>query len=254
MTMRLKPTYQNHLKDWMKGTIILYSILIAIYLISFIFIAIQVSGSDESSFSGMEFVSQIFIFVTGIAMFKPNLKLALANGISRKTEFTSAILAASTVAVAFVFLNLGINGLYGIIYPYQSEFNQAFGNYTFANNFTYYLTGFFYDTFSALTSFIFGYFIGALYYRMPKWLRILVSVGVPVLCFIGVPIVSVAIFADGINNGNTLIIRMAEVVVRFIAAIAANPYYTILCSIAFIAAFGTFTFLLIRRAPIKEQG
>ena len=124
MTMRLKPTYQNHVKEWVKGSIILYSILLAIYIVDLIFKILMPQIMDNSSDSGLEFVPQMFVFVSGIAMFKPDLKLALANGISRKTEFTATLLAALTVATAFTVLSYFVGCLYNTINHYSSLFNM----------------------------------------------------------------------------------------------------------------------------------
>ena len=248
MTMRLNPTYQNHLKDWVKGSIILYSILVGIYLIALITSLIVPVNLSDGTFGGMDSIPQVFLFVAGIVTFTPNLKLALANGISRKTEFTTTLLSAGTVSVIYMILNIGICLLFGTIFAYQDGFATTFPGFTFANGAQYHLLKILYDILGNFTSFIGGYFIGALYYRMSKPLKILVSVGVPVLLFVGAPIASISFLRYA------WFLRLVDAVVSILTTISGNPYYTILTSVLIILILGVFSFLLIRKAPIKEQG
>ena len=248
MTMRLKPTYQNHVKEWVKGSIILYSILLAIYIVDLIFKILMPQIMDNSSDSGLEFVPQMFVFVSGIAMFKPDFKLALANGISRKTEFTATLLAALTVATAFTVLSYFVGCLYNTINHYSSLFNMIYNDYNFQNQGIYYLTEFILDTLTTLGFFVTGYFIGSLYYRMNKALKIIVSVGVPVLFCIGLPTLA------GIFGNGFIIVKLIIMIIEFFKMVLQNPYYSIIAIIVEIIAAGVFAFLLMRRAPIKEQG
>ena len=248
MTMRLKPTYQNHVKEWVKGSIILYSILLAIYIVDLIFKILMPQIMDNSSDSGLEFVPLMFVFGSGIAMIKPDSKLALANGISRKTEFTATLLAALTVATAFTVLSYFVGCLYNTINHYSSLFNMIYNDYNFQNQGIYYLTEFILDTLTTLGFFVTGYFIGSLYYRMNKALKIIVSVGVPVLFCIGLPTLA------GIFGNGFIIVKLIIMIIEFFKMVLQNPYYSIIAIIVEIIAAGAFAFLLMRRVPIKEQG
>lgn len=245
--MRLNPTYQNHMKDWVKGSVIMYGVLVGVYLLSLI-VAIFIPAISGGTFDGLEFVSYIFVMVAGITSFKPNLKLALANGISRKTEFTASMLSAATISVIFLAANSLIGLLFGTITTYQSDFQTMYTSSDFPNNGVYGLMAAIYNVFSLFGSYTFGYFVGGLYYRMSKPLKIVVSVGVPVMAFIGFPIIGV------ISYKNELIAGIITYVIKTVGTIIANPYLTTLWDLILAIAFLVFSFLLIRRAPLKEQG
>lgn len=247
MNMRLMPTYQNHLKDWVKGLVILYSVLVGIFILATIFIAVSVD-QGHPSFEGMEFVSQIFLVVAGITFFKPNLKLALANGISRRTEFVVTMLAALTVGAVCMVLNDGVNLLYGTVYPTESAFYMTYSGFNFANQAAYYLTKVAYDILGNFFCFVVGYFIGALYYRMNRALKIAVSIGVPVLFS------SAAGIAGFLSFRSEFWRDLFAWAFETIARIYANPYSYLLATILVHALLIFFSYLLIRTAPIKEQG
>ena len=203
---------------------------------------------DNGNNSGLDFIPQMFVFVSGIAMFKPNFKLALANGISRKTEFTATLLSAISVAAVFTILNFGVGCLYSTVNDYSNIFQQSYSEYTFPNSGVYYLTAFIFETLSTFSYFVTGYFIGALYYRMNKALKIIVSVGVPVIFFIGLPV------TIGILGKDSGIMKLIMIIAKFIDKVVSNPYYSIIAILFEIIVTGFFTFLLMRRASIKEQG
>ena len=245
MTMRLNPTYKNKIKDWAKGVSIIYIVMAGLYLLNLILTSIY--PDNRGSFSGMESITYIFLLVSGIVMFVPNLKLAFANGISRKTEFVASLLGALTISAFMTVMNFGVATLYSTITNYQSIFDGMYHSFNFANNGVYHLTEFLFSVTSAFSSFLFGYFIGALYYRMNKALKIVVSVGVPIFLLVGLPILigyflQIPFFKKIITN-----------VIDFVLTISANPYYAIISSILVSVILCTFSFLLIKKASIKEK-
>lgn len=199
---------------------------------------------EEGSFSvsGMESAVMIFLFVSGIVLFKQNLYLGFANGISRKTTFVSTVLIGATYSVAlmiayYIISVLGTSALSLIIAKDLSLLVDFVTVPTFIQNVV-----------SAFNFFVFGLFIGGLYYRMNKPLKIIVSVGVPITLFVILPatlgyLSSVSPkFAMAFNNIGTAIVNFMSVEV--------NQILLTIVEIVLITLLG---FLLIRKATVKEN-
>ncbi len=246
MLTRLTPAFKMHFKSTAKSVIVFYIVMLAMFLLDLI-VSLVLSDGQKSEVSGTEVISAIFFWVLGITCFKMNLKMAFANCVSRKTEFISTMLSSAVYAFIMVFLNAGIAFLFSTISTTDFVFDQMYANYAFANGFIKFLTWFLYEFLSLLSLFAAGYFIGALYYRMNKGLKITVSVGVPAILLIGMPI------AAGIFGPDSLFVKAIISCMDFLTRTIANPYGAILLSLCVLAICGVFTFLLIRKAPIKEQ-
>lgn len=112
----------------------------------------------------------IFLFIAGLASFGENLRVALANGASRRTNFKSLmlfILAASVLTSGICLLLDSIPRLSpGTYFPMFSEGPGELFVYFFS---------------ISLFALSLGHFIAGGYYRMNTLAKILVSVCVPVL-------------------------------------------------------------------------
>lgn len=111
----------------------------------------------------------IFLFVIGCVSFGENIRVALANGVSRRTHYLSFLL--------FSLIGAAVTSLLGILFDAipgsfgtsgaLSQFSGSFG-VLFAFFFTVYLF-----------VIALGYFIAGAYYRMNNLARVLVSIVVP---------------------------------------------------------------------------
>jgi hypothetical protein len=115
-----------------------------------------------------------------------------------------------------------------------------------------------------------GFMISSLYYRMSKAWKLIVSIGVPMLVFVGIPLIdglytkgaitafciNVLAFAFGYGVTIDLSNGFAGLVSKFFReaenGIPLYPYRAILFSVISIAFTGALSFLLIRKATIKE--
>ncbi|MBZ4671681.1 MAG: hypothetical protein JG769_1985 [Oscillospiraceae bacterium] len=246
MSTRLTPSFKVHFKGTAKSVIVFYIVMLALFVIDLILNIIFV-GNNNSEFSGIEMIASIFFLVFGISCFKPNLKMAFANCVSRRTEFISTMLSAATYSFIMVFLNAGMVLLFSMTSNSEFAFNQMYSDYAFANGFIKFLTWFLYEFLSLFSSFALGYFIGALYYRMNKGLKIAVSAGVPTILLIGMPI------AIGFFGPDSIFVKAIVACMDFLIKTVANPYGAILLALSSVAIFMVLAFLLIRKAPIKEQ-
>lgn len=92
-----------------------------------------------------------------------------------------------------------------------------------------------------------GYFIGGAYYRMNKICKIVVSITVPALLFFGLPLLLVAAPAGVVGALGNWFFSAVEWVVR-------SPYHLALLWLGGTVLLGIFSWLLIRRAPVKIAG
>jgi len=92
-----------------------------------------------------------------------------------------------------------------------------------------------------------GYFITIGYYRMNKIAKIIVSIGVPGLYVFVFPIVDF-LFLDGTLTSAL----MNTVAFTYGGMIGGNPYFTICSGLLASAVFLGLTYLMVRRAPIKD--
>jgi hypothetical protein len=64
-----------------------------------------------------EFTTGLFVLLIGLVLFIPDFKVALANGISRKTFLLANLLSAGTVAAAFSIFNLIVDKVHSLFWP-----------------------------------------------------------------------------------------------------------------------------------------
>jgi hypothetical protein len=62
----------------------------------------------------------LFVFFLGLALFVADFKVALANGISRKTFFLASLFTAAIMAAAFSIFNLTVVKVHGLFWPINS--------------------------------------------------------------------------------------------------------------------------------------
>lgn len=154
------------------------------------------SVSDTVNFSSMEASAGIFAFVCAMNSFKENFGFALQNGVSRKTLFRSTLIMALCFSALLCVLDQLLHlftllvsqgagnmrwfrlteALYDTRYAGAPELQRTAENIVF--NFTLY---------TAL--FMTGYMITIAYYRMSRWLKLLISIGVPALVVVVYPLV-----------------------------------------------------------------
>lgn len=179
-------------------------------------------------------IAVIFLLIVGLASFAENLRLALANGVSRRTHFLSFLLFALVASVVTALLSIlfdAIPGFFGVSGA-SSQFSGSF----------FVLLLFFAMVYLCIAAL--GYFIAGAYYRMNNPARVAVSIGVPaglIIFFVnalsfhaGAPLYSVGYallaFGDWMTQTTnaSLFFALAAVLFLFLG------------------------WLLTRRAPIKE--
>jgi len=246
--MNLKPAIKYQLRDFVKGVGIFYLVIYLIILFLYVLVAVQINDSD-SNISGLETATFIFLFVAGLNSFKNTFKLFLQNGLSRKTLFVSFSIAALAIAFFMDVVDSINHLLLQVIMPSQSIFDQIYSvKYVSQPSYVRFFDKFVWFLFLYVAMLFLGYFVTSLYYRMNKWQKLAISIGVPVFLFMILPLIDTVLTHGAIFTAiqNFLIFAMG------FSSGGINPYIFVLTCIVSSVIFGGLSLLLGRRAMIKE--
>lgn len=237
--MNLKPAVKYNISNIRKSILIYYSIFCFLMLSIIILSTVLNDGNTQVQSNGTELSSMIFLFIMALNSYKNNFNFFLANGLSRKTQFVSFMII---ISAASLFMTT-IDSIIGLILPLYinsiSIFDEIYWQSSFVN-------GLIWKFFAYLSIAASGYMITTLYYKMNKPMKLIISIGVPGLFFVILPIIDAAFFeariaAWFIDSFNSVMgIETGE------------PYIGVLSMTIFILIISGFSFLLARRSVIKE--
>lgn len=255
--MKLTAAIKYYLNDYKKPVVIFYGILLALFL--FLLITASFFGIEAAHMGGMETASLIFLFVVGLNSFKNPFRLFLQTGISRRTLFVSFISSLAMLAVVMMLLDLGLGWLYSTSFRHETLFISLFGA-RYDTNGAAFLDGLLWSFISYMAVGMGGFFITALYYRMSKAWKLIVSAGVPVLFLMVLPVVDGVYFNGAIFGFFRDILAIANgyrsfgemINLNILQRVWPNPYYSVLFYTAIYLLAGTLGFLLTRTATAKE--
>lgn len=236
----LRWNWQN---SWL-SPVIVYGVMAAICLLSFILAT--AAGDSHVTFSGVSMSSTVLVFVLGIVLFSQGLRFGLTNGVSRRSVFWAfgvfMLMFAVIIAAADFLLDKLFSALLGptnellpALYPSYAEEKGVFPSFLAMAVCSISLK---------LATGLFGYFIGGAYYRMNKVLKLVISISVPALLVVVLPIAVSLLPADG----QKALLEIVTAVARFLFS---TPYALTLVATGMIILFYFFSWLFIRRAPAK---
>ncbi|MGI6161397.1 MAG: hypothetical protein ACOYJD_05135 [Christensenellales bacterium] len=241
--MRIASAIKYQLWSVKNSLIIYYAIMYALFILAIVNLRAAQQANMVVSMGGFEGASIIFIFVMGLNLFKESFNMLMQNGIDRKRIFASSIVVLLIVAAFMALLDLINSNIVGGMISYTTFFSQIYSSSVMKIGYIGELlwSMVFYAGFAVI-----GLFIASLYYRMSKGMKILVSVGVPALMFIGLPLF------DGRVFGGKLFAAIGRFV-NFIFGFAhgGNPYIYVMCGTAFLIIAAALVWLVIRRAQVK---
>lgn len=244
--MKIKQGTAYYLHDFTKTLLIFYSIIVSLVLLTLLLNSIFVG---HASFGGLELSASISLFVFGLNAFKPNLRMFLQSGTSRRTLWCSFCIAAVGVA-----LSVGlINSLFPVVFRqtvgYESTFDLLY--LTYASSIQgYSLLRTLWCSMGYMSFLFLGFFLSTLYYRMNTLLKVIVSVGVPALVFVVMPIAEVYF---SWFHGFTSLLRFTSWAMGLILTEGKSiPWRGVGSMAVFSAVMAGLSFLLIRRAPLKD--
>ncbi|BDF58054.1 hypothetical protein CE91St36_08710 [Christensenellaceae bacterium] len=175
----------------------------------------------------------VFLFVLGLASFGENIRLAISNGVSRRTHYVSFLLFALAAAVVTSLLSILFDAI-----PYF--FGTSGASSQFAGSFIV-LFVFFFTVY--LFFMVFGYFLAGAYYRMNTAAKIIVSIGVPAAV--------IAFLAGALSFHPDAPLYSAGVALLAFGDWMTNTANAALFFLLLSAIFLFLGWLLTRRAPVK---
>ena len=223
--------------------LIFYTVIILLYIFAAVLLTVQ---SENIQLNGANMSACVMLMILGIVLFSQGIRFGLVNGVSRRSIYggmamfsvvlTLLMTAVDTLLSAlFNSVSSGIMNTFELLYPGFIESHSAFQNI---------LSVILASLAFNLLATILGFFIGAIYYRMNKVVKMVVSIGVPAFFVMVLPMgfmllpesVQASIFEFIGNVGVTLF---------------ATPYTFALTFLGISVILGFFIWLLIRRAPAK---
>lgn len=249
--MNLKNMFYFNIYDSKRSLTIFYSIIIAINII---FGILNVTTTGSTTIGGMEMASVIFIFISGLNSFKTQFHFGLVNGVSRKTQFISFMGYAFALAAFMALADSALGNITSLLFNGESMYMQLYGKRyidfsaeaTFTKNLQIFGEGLLWLIFLYAMMAVLGYCITLIYYRSNKIAKWVVSITPALVLFALIPVL------ESLTNGR-FVVKLVEFMGRSMGlGQTINPY---MAMISFIIGFGVlalFSFLLIRRAVIKQ--
>jgi len=169
----------------------------AIILIITLTMYFHFKGSLLNFQSGFDSSNIIFMLICGMVFFKDQLFAQVQFGRSKENAVVSSLINIAILAMAISFIDFVIGWLYAAGFGGQlfSNFRSIYfqdylGKLTFGVSLVNMLWNFFYLAFIGS----FGYLLSLINYKLPKKLRLLIWLGIPVLLII---INTRLVFMDG---------------------------------------------------------
>lgn len=200
-------------------------------------------GMSVGSMSGADMSGAIFIFVLELCSFKEGFLLHLQLGSSRRAMLAAHLITAVITALAVSLVNLlvmfgtaGIGALTGL-FTGQSIFGMIYGLSGVGGLFTQLAVDF--TLLLAISAF--GYFTAALYYRMGTAAKVMVSVGVPGILLVLLPLLDNTLLGGAIGRGALALLQLAF----------GQPWAAVLSLLVLSVVFTVLAWLTARRANVK---
>lgn len=224
-----------------------YAIVIAIFLA--ITLLATTNGGEVSS-SGIEFSTMIFIFIAGLNSFKNSFKFTQGNNISRKTFFKGLMISTLPIATLMAVADVILNRIYNlfVVCPtmYDMLYYKGFGQNAWnqSNSLGTLFGTVMFLIFLYIMIFNLGIFINLIYYRSNTVLKVIISVAP----FILITLIGNFhdLFPQEFWNG------VGNFLVSAFGLNNYNAYAAISSFFVMAVVLSGFTFLLVRRAVVKD--
>ncbi len=214
---------------------------LAMFIVLLLNIVMLLTLSDGSVHYSYEMCTLGVAFIFGLCTFTENFKMLLQNGVSRRAFFVSRVL----VMLAIIFAATAVEQLLYVVSNFITarmpdfEVTSMFGDASGARS-----IGSIALTFGLYTmACSLGSVTNLVYYRLGKFGKILVSVGVPVVLFIVFPVLDSMVFRGALFSA----------IIKFFKAVFASGVSTGLVFLVITALALTLSWLLMRRAVVKEK-
>ncbi len=250
--MKLVPTIKYNVQDIITKTIPVYYGVFTFLVLLLLSLSKISSLRMSGSFSGLSFNSTILLIILGLVFTRASFRYLTQMGVSRKTQFAAKVigilLISAVVVVADRLLDMLVTVIFNstdLTYEMSEISYMLFADklselHPFAREMT--VIGLAFT--SRVMFFAATVFIAMLYVRMNTVVKVVVSVGVPLLTIFGTPALA-RFFPEQMGN---LIRKIAE-----ISGLSdGQPVKSILCMVGVAVVFMGLFYLATRRAPIKD--
>lgn len=255
---KIKASYKYQLYENIRPMIIYYIIFIAVVIISFISMYINTikSGPTEgyADISGSEMSTIIFIFVIGIVALRESFGMMMQNSVSRKSFFIGRLLTCISIGLIMAFVdNIIVVICKEVItnvdpnFSWTTLFENLYNNNVMEKTgFMFMIEGFTYTFLVYLCSASFGYVLSLIFYRVNRVVGLTLKIGIPVGVFFILPTFD-SLYSDGRIGA-----RIGDLIDKCLGISSHKPLYGIITFIISFLVLSLISWLLIRRATVKE--
>lgn len=216
-----------------------------LFLLLLTFCIMLFTGTEDVAVNNFSPASEIMLFVVGIVFFSAAARFGPSNGVSRKAVFCTFLLFFTAFSAGVMLVN-NVGEQIGAWMGIETQQLQHM-LYPEATGFGGWLSLYLCRTAIGLAMGLLGYFIGGAYYRMNTVWKIIVSITVPAILLVGLPLFFVTFPSIGKEVLENALLPLLNWVLL-------SPYCLTLLCLGLAVLLGFFTWLFIRRAPVKAAG
>ncbi len=177
-------------------------------------------------------IAGIFAMLIGLVLFIPNFRVALANGISRKTFLLANLPSALLYAVAFSIFNLIVVLIYGRFLPISILSTMIYFHISWAEILII-------QSALYILMVVVGWFITLAYYRSSVPVKWAISI---------LPLALLLIIQQDNARGQAI----TNEIRNYLSVTMLTPYRATASMLAYAVILCGLVYLLIRRAPLKD--
>lgn len=238
-SLHWRPALKYNLYQGLRGLGAFFAVIIFVMILVPALVAVAVGGRTEIGFSGLGLGSNIMFFVLGIMMVRENIKFLLQNGCGRRTLLITDVLGNLILALITALISELLAQIFGSTHliteiSLSEMFFSVGGSPALPAAQSALLR------FCALVlAWRGGMFVSLIYYRLNRLGQVAVSVIVPALLFIGLPLsadrglIDPALFTNAFQW------------------LISSPYNTMLAAVITALLCGVCSWPLLRRAQVK---
>ena len=252
--MNLKPILRYQLRQYRNAFLAIYGLIYGLLVLVLVFKYLRHSVGGAVGGSGLDGMTMLACLIGGLVLFKNAFRFFTSCSVSRRRLFCGFAAAIAIIAAIVSLIDIVNAMIFSNFIDYRTFYTaRIFGDSVAAKGsnalpavpftFALLLKNWLWCLLSDFSLGMLGFLIGALYYRMSKPVKILVSVGVPAFFFLFLPL-----FDFNVTHW---------AIVRFLAAAWAqwtnwgmNPGLDLLSRLAVAALFGGGIWLLLRKAEL----
>jgi len=226
------------LDDFRKSLNYYYAIISAIILVMVFSYIRFAKGTDANmSFSGFGFSAAIFLFISGLNIFKSNFKFMQANNVSRKRFYAATTVSILTVCAFMALIDIVLNNTLKFVMPYSGLVEEIYKTSNIIAGFIWTFA-----IFSVAASA--GWLITMVYYKCNTMMKTIISIS-PVF------IIILLVIINDYTNG--LITNSIVKLINMIFGLSnLSPYFSAMNLLIITTGIIALCYPLIRRMPIKE--